>query len=930
MERDDELARIDAVLAAARSGAGATVVIEGPAGIGKTSLLASARERAARSAMTVLHARGTPLERDYPMGVVRQCLEPAVRHDPDPDRLLNGAARLAQSVVLDIPAGAAAAPVGVLHGLYWLTANLAEPAPVLLAVDDAHWADEPSLAFLAYLARRVESIPLALVICTRVEELGAAAAALAALRGDAATELVRPRPLPVAGVESFLRALEGGPVESGFARACHDATGGNPFLLGELVRALRSDGVPFTAAGADRVTEVTPPTVSRSVRATLERLAPAARALARATATLGENVELELAAELAQIETTDAASAAGDLVRAGILDDVTPLRFRHPILSGAVQADHSAPERTAAHTRAAELLRARGASSERIALQLMHVSPTGDANVAAELRVAADRARARGAPATAMALLRRALGEPPAASTRGDLLLELGQAEYATGRSGEAAAHLEEAHRCLADPLTRARVVIELFQAAASDLTSQRALGPLVDRTLEDLGDARNGELGLRLWAVQLATHQPAPAYEANWRRAAQLAGATPGEAIVLGHLAFPMMRAGATADEIGEIAERGALQADALMEEGATGLVMTGMALPLWWADRLDAALHLLDRAIAIASRRGSTVEFALAHTFRAWTNQRAGRLREAEADARTSLAASVESGWAGAGNAAIIPLLGSLLDQGRIDEAAQELAKAHDEEEVADAPAMTGLLLERMRLRAAQGEHGRALRDWEEAGRRAARLFGMNADWIPNLIAAAEIHRAIGDRNACQALVAQAMALARGWGSPGAVGQALHASARLDCRNDAVDVLRDAVDHLRRSPVRLELAGALVTLGGTLRRGGHRVDSREPLREGYELARACGTTTLAESARAELRASGIRVRRETLTGADALTASERRIAEMAAAGASNTAIAQGLFLTVKTVEMHLTSAYRKLDVHSRRDLAAALTAGG
>ncbi len=113
------------MLGAARSGAGATLVIQGPAGIGKTSLLASVRERAARSGMTVLHARGTPLEREYALGVVRQCLEPVVRRDPDRDGLLAGAARLAERVLLDVPEGLDAAPVGVLHGLYWLTANLA-------------------------------------------------------------------------------------------------------------------------------------------------------------------------------------------------------------------------------------------------------------------------------------------------------------------------------------------------------------------------------------------------------------------------------------------------------------------------------------------------------------------------------------------------------------------------------------------------------------------------------------------------------------------------------------------------------------------------------------------------------------------------------------------------------------------------------------
>jgi predicted ATPase len=158
VERDEELARLDSVLDQARGGTGATLLIEGPAGIGKTSLLENAGERAALSGMTVLHARGTPLEREYPMGVVRQAFEQVVRDTADPDRLLAGAARLAETVVLEIPDGPEAAPLGVLHGLYWLTANLGEAAPLLLAVDDAHWADDPSLQFLAYLARRVESL----------------------------------------------------------------------------------------------------------------------------------------------------------------------------------------------------------------------------------------------------------------------------------------------------------------------------------------------------------------------------------------------------------------------------------------------------------------------------------------------------------------------------------------------------------------------------------------------------------------------------------------------------------------------------------------------------------------------------------------------------------------------------------------------------
>lgn len=915
------------MLGSAQSGAGATLVIEGPAGIGKTSLLASARDRAARTGMTVLHARGTPLEREYPLGVVRQCLEPVARGDPDRDGLLAGAARLAERVLLDVPDGPDAAPVGVLHGLYWLTANLAERTPLLVAVDDAHWSDEPSLRFLAYLARRVESLPVALVICTRADEDAAAADALDEIRRELATEVMRAQPLSIVAVEEVLQNVDGGPVDEAFARACHDATGGNPFLLAELVRALRASGVPFTAAGAARIRGVTSPTVANAVRATLVRLGPGARALARAAAVLGEDVDLDLAAELAEVPMTEAAAIAGDLARAGVLEDVTPLRFRHPIVAGAVRVDLSAHETAAAHRRAAELLRARAAAPERVALQLMHASPAGDQGVVAELWLAAERARARGAPSTAVSLLRRALAEPPAATARGELLLALGSAEYAVGQSDQAAAHLEEAHRSAVDALTRGRALVELFQASPGGLESRRVLAPLVEQTLAEV-EQKDRELALRLRAIKTIVMIGSPGdADAALAEGRGLTGATPGEAVLLGHLWFVRMRSDGSAAEIAEIAERASRQADALMEEGGTAFVITGIVLGLRWADRLDPAQSVLDRAVAIAQRRGSTADFALALTHRAAVHRRAGRLRDAEADARTALSAVGGSAWSWAGRPTAAPLLASLIDQGRIEEAAHELEAAHADEEIADAPPMTPLLLERMRLRAAQGQHRRALADWEDAVRRAERRIGVNPGWIEDLVVAADVQHALGDEDAAQALAEHALVLARRWGTPGAIGQALHASARLTDDEHAVEMCRHAVENLERSPARLELARALVTLGGALRRRGHRVDSRQPLRAGYELARRCGAVGLAETARAELRTSGIRLRREALTGADALTASEWRIAEMASAGASNAEIAQALFLTVKTVEMHLTRAYRKLDISRRSQLAEALS---
>src|SRR5437764_2052994 len=212
LEREGELAQLGALVDAAREGAGRLVLVEGGAGIGKTRLLAAARGRGAEAGMEVLHARGGELEREFPFGIVRQLFERTLVGVRKAERrdVLSGAADLAAPLFsgdyLTDRASAQADPsFATLHGLFWLTSNLAARRPLVLAIDDLHWADKPSLRWLAYLVRRLEGLPVLVVACLRSGEPAGEDQLLAEVVSDPAVFVVRPPPLSEAAVSVLVR-----------------------------------------------------------------------------------------------------------------------------------------------------------------------------------------------------------------------------------------------------------------------------------------------------------------------------------------------------------------------------------------------------------------------------------------------------------------------------------------------------------------------------------------------------------------------------------------------------------------------------------------------------------------------------------------------------------------------------------------------------
>jgi predicted ATPase len=345
----------------------------GPAGIGKSELLSSLVQSADDDEITVLRARGTELERDFAFGIARQLFEPVVAEGSDDDRaaLFDGAAALV-APLLDPGSGAQAAfsldpSFASLHGLYWLTANLAAREPVLIAVDDAHWADRASLRWLVHLAGRLEGVPI------REPEPGLDEPLVEELIAEPGAVRIRPRPLTEDAVGRLTHETLGAEPDAAFVRACERSTGGNPFLVHELLDELNSDGQAPTERNAAAVDSLGPRNVARSVLGRIGRLPEACLALATALAVLGDGALLQIVADLAGLTLADAEVAADQLVVAGILARSERLGFAHPIVAAAVRSDLPPRRMESMHREAARLLADSGSSPTRTAVHLLPI-----------------------------------------------------------------------------------------------------------------------------------------------------------------------------------------------------------------------------------------------------------------------------------------------------------------------------------------------------------------------------------------------------------------------------------------------------------------------------------------------------------------------------------------------------------------------------
>ncbi len=300
-------------------------------------------------------------------------------------------------------------------------------------------------------------------------------------------------------------------------------------------------------------------------------------------------------------------------------------------------------------------------------------------------------------------------------------------------------------------------------------------------------------------------------------------------------------------------------------------------------------------------------------------------GDLVAAEAEEREAIAANDAWGIELGRSYPAAYLANALLERNDPDGAEDAIARAGFGELIPDNAHALYLFAARSRLRAHRGELEQAFEDMLESGSRYERTEPRLFPWRSN---ATLVALRLGRRDEARELAAAELELARSWGAPRPLARALRAAGLVHGGDAGLELLREAAATIHGSGARPEEAKALVELRAALRRSNRRIDARDELRRGVELALGCGATALAKHGNNELAATGARQRKLLVSGVDALTASERRVAEAATTGMTNKEIAQALFITVKTVELHLSSVYRKLDIAARTELARVLAA--
>ncbi|MFJ8079585.1 ATP-binding protein [Streptomyces sp. NPDC096205] len=867
-ERDEEVAAIARAvdtLCADRASAGSLLLYRGEAGLGKTALLHEARRIAEERGCTVWSARGGEALRSVPFHVVRQLLQPAlVSMLPEEarDYLDDWYDIAGPALGIVEPTERQADPQGVCDGLVAAVRRLARREyPLVLLVDDAHWADQETLRWLAAFAERIDDLPVLVLVARRPGETAGESARYLeeiAAAGRTVTNLSALTPDATAGLT---RVTLGAHADAPFCREVWAVTGGNPYETVELLAKVQDSELEPTETSAGELRALNRSARGGGLVARLEGLGVEATRFAWAAAILGTGISVDLVAKLATMPRNEAARCAELLQGARIL--TTPdqpesgeLEFVHPLIASAVY--NSIPEalRTAMHGIAAKVVTDSGLGAAAASRHLLQVHPDDDAELVGQLREAAAEHLAVGAPDAARRCLERALEEPPRPEVHAQVLYELGCATLLTAPA-TTIGHLRTALSMPGlDGAERVDAVFRLSQALLHNDQLEQAV-----RTVEaEAARHEDGPARLRLQAVQYmwegiyAGEATSPGRSERLARlAATCTGRDNSERALLILRGFDAMTHGENAEEVVELCDRALVNgrlAPGLgwtdTEWGIELLMMLGSSYA--YADRLDRAESLFSEALRAYTTAGwSGGHLSLANAFLGLAYRRQGQLRDAEKVLRESLRLAERVGrglplyWS-----ATCGLVDTLLARGHV-EAAWAIA-----EQYGFAPPYPSTIVlpdtrsVRGRLLLAVGRTKEGINELGEAEKAAVARGGHNPVLAPWTVDLARALAAEDPARAAQ-LAADARRQAERFGTDTAIGEALRCAAALETGQEKVRLAAKAVAFLEASPCQYEHAAARIEHGLAAR-------SVAELNRGLSLARSCGADGLVAQAREAL----------------------------------------------------------------------------
>jgi DNA-binding CsgD family transcriptional regulator len=954
LERHEELKALDAALSDLRTVAdggprtrhSGLLAFTGPAGLGKTAIMTTARARAKANGFRVLSGRGGEADQELAFHVVRQLVQPALATMDEAERRdFLGSWYDIVAIALGLEATGTAHvpdPTGVRDGLDWVMTRLTVmKAPVVLLLDDLHWADVESLGWLTSFAPRAADLPLLIVVAYRPDELPPEGTAFRALVEGHGSRPHTLEPLTADGVARIVREQVGDGAEAAFCEECWTVTAGSPFEVVELAIRLGQRNLKGTWDELPAMRGLAAAVKGPGLIQRLQRLGTTTVRFAHAGAVLGAPFSADLAAAIAAIGREAAAEATERLRAARILaDDPGPgggLGFVHPLIATTIYQSIPPTLRGGMHNAAAETVRAAGFGPTAAARHLLEVPCEGNPEAVACLREAALESLRAGAPEAAHRLLTRALQEPPLPEERAALLHELAGSTFLI----EPTATVNHLRAALAEsgvePELRASIVYRLTQALAhTDRTAEAATV-----AAEEARTAANARVKLRMQAdhfVWSMSRTDEPDSSARSRRLARLAaqlssrGRPDGrgleERCILGMRAWDALLHGEPRQTVLEHAEDALRGGMSWTDENRGFEVPVSVALTFMYCDRPRRAEELFTKGMAECETKGwRGSHLAVGQTLFAYIRYRRGWLAEAENWVREGLrTAERVEGAIPAQWFAIGILIQTLLARGRTGDA-RRLADSHRYGEVVpNAVIYPDPRTVYAELLLAEGRALEAERLLSDVGAWLDGRDWRNPAWCPwQLRLASALARSAPDQAVGHAR--DAVKRARDFGAASAIGQALHTLAEVTGGSAALDLHAEAVDHLERSPAAYDLAAALVGHGAALARNGRLQDAADRLYQGLEGAVHCGAEGLAARARGELSAAGLRPLPLRYAQTDTLTAHERKAAEMTAHGHPTAVVAKDLRLTEQGVRQLLSSVYRKIGTDTA-GLAEALEA--